>query len=251
MPRVDSWPIKLNQLFVHLMPNALSELGYHIKKYYFTTLILMLASSAAAQKTTHGIVVDSASLTALQGVHVKVKNSDRGTSTNSKGEFFIATRPTDTLLLSRVGYVDLTLPLLFEEEDVLIRLKERVRVLKEITIRATRLNTSEIVRATRTMPRKMSTADAFSSPWDYFTRGEKDKRKATKLINENNRIRTYVEVIHDQLIREDIMDELNLSETEYYATLAEFNKQSQGVLYSTDRNEIISSLKLFFRQRSR
>ena len=82
-------------------------------------------------------------------------------------------------------------------------------------------------------------------------KGEKDKRKATKLINENNRIRTYVEVINDQLLREDIMQELELSEPDYYATLAEFNKQSQGVLYSTDRNEIISSLKSFFKQRYR
>src|SRR5918993_908025 len=214
-------------------------LSYRIKKSYLTVLILMLSFSGVAQKITHGIVVDSVSLTALQGVHVKVKNSERGTSTNSKGEFYIATQPTDTLLLTRIGYNDLAVPLLFEEEDILIRLKERVRLLKEITI-----------RATRSMPRKMSTADAFSSPWEYFTRGEKDKRKATKLINENNRIRTYVEVIHDQLLREEIIDEFNLSETEYYATLAAFNKQSQDVLYSTDKHEIITSLKDFFRQRS-
>ena len=226
-------------------------LSYRFQKICFTILILALSFSGAAQKKTHGIVVDSASLAALQGVHVKVKNSDRGTSTNSKGEFFITTQPTDTLLLSRVGYVDLVVPLLFAEEDILLRLKERVRILKEITITSTRLNPSEIVRTTRAMPRKMSTADAFSSPWDYFKRTEKDKRKTTKLINENNRIKTYVGVIHDQLLREDIMHELELSETEYYATLAEFNKQSQGVLYSTDTNEIIGSLKSFFRQRHR
>ena len=222
-----------------------------IQKVYFTILVLTLSFSSVAQKITHGIVVDSASLTTLQGVHVKIKNSDRGTATNIKGEFFITTKPTDTLLLSRVGYLDLEVPLLFEEEDILIRLKERVRMLKEITITSTRLSPSEVVRTTRTMPRKMSTADAFSSPWDYFTKGEKDKRKATKLINENNRIKTYVEVIHDQLLREDIMHELELSETQYFSTLAEFNKQSQGLLYSTDKNEIISSLKSFFMQRYR
>jgi hypothetical protein len=226
-------------------------LSYRIKKIYFTILILALSFSGVAQKITHGIVVDSLSLTALQGVHVRIKNSDRGTSTNSKGEFFITTKPTDTLLLSSVGYMDLEVPLLFEEEDILIRLRERFLMLKEITITSTRLGPSEVVRTTRTMPRKMSTADAFSSPWDYFTKGEKDKRKTTKLINENNRIRTYVEVIHDQLLREDIMRELELSETEYYATLAEYNMQSQGVLYSTDKDEIITSLKSFFRQRYR
>lgn len=222
-----------------------------LKKFYLPVFFLAVSLSAVAQKITHGIVVDSATLVALQGVHVKIKNFEKGTTTNAKGEFYITTRPADTLVLSRIGYLDLAIPLLFEEADILIRLKERVRVLKEITITSTRLNPSEIIRSTRTMPRKMSTSDAFSSPWEYFARGQRDKRKAVKLINENNRIRTYVEVIHDQLLREDIMDELGLSETEYYITLAEFNKQSQDVLYSTDKNEIISSLKSFFKTRVR
>jgi hypothetical protein len=221
------------------------------KKFYLSVFFLAVSLSAVAQKITHGIVVDSATLVALQGVHVKVKNSEKGATTNSKGEFYLTTRPADTLVLSRIGYQDLAIPLLFEEADILIRLKESVRLLKEITITSTRLNPSEIVRSTRTMPRKMSTSDAFSSPWEYFARGQRDKRKAVKLINENNRIRTYVDVIHDQLLREDIMEELGLSETEYYSTLAEFNKQSQDVLYSTDKNEIISSLKSFFRTRVR
>lgn len=221
------------------------------KKFYLSVFFLAVSLSALAQKITHGIVVDSATLVALQGVHVKVKNSEKGATTNSKGEFYLTTRPADTLVLSRIGYQDLAVPLLFEEADILIRLKESVRLLKEITITSTRLNPSEIVRSTRTMPRKMSTSDAFSSPWEYFARGQRDKRKAVKLINENNRIRTYVEVIHDQLLREDIMEELGLSETEYYSMLAEFNKQSQDVLYSTDKNEIISSLKSFFKTRVR
>jgi hypothetical protein len=222
------------------------------KNWLFLAFVLMMSLSGFAQKQTHGIVVDSLTMAALQGVHVRVKNSDRGTVTNAKGEFYINTTAADTLLLSRVGYLDLSIPLLFEEEDILIRMKERVRYLKEITISGTRLNPSEVTRSVRTAPRKMSTADAFSSPWDYFTKGEKDKRKTVKLINENNRIKTYVEVINDMLIREDIMGELGLSETEYYATLAEFNKQSAGtVLYSTDRYEIMEALKYFFRQMRR
>jgi len=124
-------------------------------------------------------------------------------------------------------------------------------MLKEITIRSTRLQESVVVRSERTMPRKMSTADAFSSPWEYFNREQREKRKTVKLINENNRVRTYVEVVHDELLREDIMDELALEETEYYAILAAFNKQSSDVLYSTDKVEIINSLKSFFRNYKR
>jgi hypothetical protein len=212
-------------------------------------LALLLSLSAIAQRTTHGIVVDSLTLGPLQGVHVKVKNSNKGTVTDAKGEFYIGAQRVDTLVLSRVGYVDLSVPLFFEEEDILIRLRERVRMLKEITISGTRLNEGEVTRTTRTLPRKMTTADAFSSPWEYFARGQRDKRKAVKLINENNRIKTYVEVMHDQLLREEIMDEFGLTETEYYNILAAFNGQSQDVLYSTERYEIIDSLKSFFRRR--
>jgi len=67
-----------------------------------------------------------------------------------------------------------------------------------------------------------------------------------KLINENDRIKTYIQIINDQTLRESIMEELNISETEYYNTLARFNQQSRDVLYSTDPEEIIISLKSFF-----
>ena len=218
------------------------------RKLYFVALASLLSIGSFAQRTTHGIVVDSLTLVPLQGVHVKVSGSSKGTATDAKGEFYIEAQRVDTLTLSRIGYLDLTIPLFFEEEDILIRMKERVRILQEITISGTRLSEGEVVRTTRTIPRKMSTADAFSSPWEYFARGQRDKRKTTKLINENNRIRTYVEVIHDQLLREEIMEEHGLSETEYYNILAAFNSQSQDVLYSTDKLEIIDSLKAFFNQ---
>jgi len=219
-----------------------------LKKFCFLTLAVLFSMSAFSQRITHGIVVDSLTLGPLQGVHVKVKGSNKGTVSDAKGEFYIAAQRADTITLSRVGYVDLTIPLFFEEEDIMIRMKERVRMLKEITISGTRLSEGEVTRTTRTMPRKMSTADAFSSPWDYFTRGQKDRRKTTKLINENNRIRTYVAVVYDQLLREEIMDAHGLSETEYYNILAAFNSQSQDVLYSTNEYEIIDALKSFFRQ---
>ncbi len=217
-----------------------------IKAFLFSTLLFVAVVSGFAQKTTRGIVVDSLTLKALPGVHVRVKNSERGAVTNSAGVFTLSTLPADTLVLSSVGYNTLELPLLFEEEDILIRLSERIRMLKEITITGTRLYESEIVRTPRTQPRKMSVADGFSSPWEYFSRGQKEKRKVTQLINENDRIRTYVEVIHDQELREDIMGEHGLTEVEFYNSLAKFNQQSRDVLYSTDRYTIMNSLKSFF-----
>lgn len=203
-------------------------------------------SSVNAQKTTRGIVVDSVTLKGLPGVHIGIKNAGRGTTTNSLGVFTITTSPADTLVLSLVGYNTIELPLLFEEEDILIRMGERIKILKEITIRGTRLYDSEIVRTPRTQPHKMSTAEAFNSPWTYFSRGEREKRKVVRLINENDRIRTYIQVIHDVEIRESIMDAHELTDIEYYNTLAKFNQQSSDVLYSTDPYLIETSLRSFF-----
>ncbi len=218
------------------------------KTYILVTFLLMLAFSGHSQKVTRGIVVDSVSLKALPGVHVRVKNSNRGAVTNNTGVFTMQTSAVDTLVLSLVGYNNLELPLLFAEEDILIRLSERIRVLKEITISGTRLYDREIIRTPRTEPRKMSAADGFSSPWEYFSKGQKEKRKVVKLINENDRIKTYIQVINDQEIREDIMHAHGITETEYYNTLAQFNQQSNDVLYSTDEYIIIDSLKSFFKR---
>jgi hypothetical protein len=226
-----------------------SEVRERMRRWTLITvgLLLLFAVPALSQKTTRGIVVDSLSMRALQGVHVRLRSSERGTVTDKQGIFRITTRPADTLVLTLVGYNTLEIPLFFEEEDILIRLGERIRILPEITIKGNRLYASEIVRAPRTQPHAMSVSDAFSSPWEYFSKGQREKRKVVKLINENNRIRTYIEVVNDQELREDIIAEHGITETDFYNGLASFNQQSSGtVLYSTDPYEIMASLKEFF-----
>ena len=128
-------------------------------------LFLFVSLPLCAQKLTHGIVVDSATLKALPGVHVRVKGKDIFAVTGSLGAFQIRAVNTDTLVLTMVGYTTTVVPLLLEEEDLMIRMGERYQLLQEVTISGNRLFESEIVRAQRTVPRKMTTAEAFSSPW--------------------------------------------------------------------------------------
>ncbi len=203
--------------------------------------------TAVAQRKTRGIVIDSASLKALAGVHVRLKGSNHVAVTDRSGVFTLTTTLADTLLFTMVGYSNLELPLFLEEEDLMIRMSEKFQLLKEVTITGNRLYESQIIRSERRVPHKMSTADAFSSPWEYFSRGQKDKRKVVKLITENNRIKTYVQVINDQELREDIMFDHDITEVEYYNTLAKFNAQSSDVLYVTDPTIIIASLRSFFK----
>ena len=229
-----------------LLPTCAGRfVGRSVARCFFILFVVSI-SAASAQKTTRGIVVDSLTLKALPGVHVIVKSSARGTVTNSLGAFTLTTSPVDTLVLAMVGYNTLVLPLIFEEEDILIRLNERYQLLEEITISGNRLYDPKIVRAPRTQPHTLSKADAFSSPWTYLSRGEREKRKVVRLINENDRIKTYIEVIHNVEIRESIMEAHGLAEVEYFNTLARFNQQSADVLYSTDAYVIESSLRSFF-----
>lgn len=211
-------------------------------------LFLFLSLPACAQKLTHGIVVDSASLKGLAGAHIRVKGKDIFAVSGSLGGFQIQATSVDTLILTMVGYNTVIVPLLLEEEDLMIRMGERYQLLQEVTISGKRLFESEIVRAERTVPTKMTSAEAFSSPWTYFSRDQKERRKVVRLINENDRIKTYIQVINDQETREDIMYDHGITETQYYSTLALYNQQSQDVLYSTNPNEIIASMKEFFRK---
>jgi hypothetical protein len=219
-----------------------------IKKSLFF-LFLFSALTGYSQTLYRGIVVDSAAVTALPGVHVKIKNSSRGVITNKNGVFVIEARSTDTLLFTSVAYKTLELPLLFEETALFIRLSEQVNILKEITIKATRLEASNIVRSQRTLPRPMSKAEGVFSPIDYFSKWQKEKRKLYKLIKENDRTFTYLQVVSDQEVRETLMEEFSLTENQYYELLAKFNQQSATIQYSTNPDEIVKSLKEFLKKR--
>ncbi len=215
-------------------------------------IFLLIGVTGFSQKYTRGIVVDSISLKALPGIHVRIKNKAGGTTTNAQGVFILPTTSVDTLVLTFVGYNTIELPLLFEEEDILIRMSERVRMLSEVTITANRILPSVIYRSTRTMPKStMTKGQAFSSPIDYFSKWQKEKRKLVKYINENERIKTYVDVINDQALREGIMDEYELSENAYYNLLAKFNEQNRLLSYSKDPIEIADALEAFFRKNAK
>ena len=192
-----------------------------------------------------GIVVDSASVAALRDVHVKIKNSARGVTTDLNGVFLIEAAPTDTLVFTRVGYVYFELPLLFEETALFIRLTEHVTVLEEITISASRINPSTITRSPRKAPRPMSVAEGVFSPIDYFSKWQKEKRKLLKYTQEKDRTIIYLQVVSDQETRESLMEEFELTEEQYYDLLTKFNKQSGTLQYSTSSEEIKKSLKGF------
>jgi hypothetical protein len=214
----------------------------------FIVIFVFCIHAGQAQSVYRGVVADSATLEVLSGVHITVKNSKQGVVSSYNGNFEIRATPLDTLLFTSVGYVSMELPLLFEELNLFVRLRENISLMKEITISASRLAQSEIIRSSRAMPKPMPAAGAIFSPFDYFSKWQREKRMLLKLIQENDRTITYLQVVSDQLIREELMEEFNLTETQYYHWLAKFNKQNDVIRYSTNKDEIRAALEHFLKK---
>jgi hypothetical protein len=215
-------------------------------RFIFFIGVTVLSFALHAQHLYTGIVVDSAKLTNIPDVHVSVKHSGKITSTNPNGSFMMYASPTDTLLFSAIGYISLELPLLFAEDAIFVMMREDRIFLNEVIIKSTRLYPNKIEERTKTAPRKMDAIDGILAPFDYFTSLQREKRKLTKVVEENNRTQTYRQVINDPDVKEILMNEYDLSEDNYYQTLVQFNLKQSHVHYFTDPDAIMEALHTFF-----
>lgn len=223
-----------------------------MKKYFLSFIILSCAAlPSLSQKIFSGIVIDSVSFEELPGVVIQVKGTERRTISFTTGHFTIAASPQETLIFTMLGYNPVELPLLFEEDVMLIRLGEQILLLDEVTIKATRLYPNEIVNRTKVAPKRMTALQGITSPIDYFWKLEREKRKLARIVEENNKAQTYVQVITDPVVKEIMMKSYRLTELVYFERLAVFNQEHSSISYSTDPEEIMESLHAFFQAHER
>jgi hypothetical protein len=221
-----------------------------LKKYILLSFLLLLAGAAFSQNFFRGIVIDSASFEELPNVMISAKTSKARAISSAEGVFAIQTNEIDTLVFMILGYKPLELPLFFEKDAVLVRMREMVRFLNEVTVRATRLYPNEIVNRTKAAPKKMTAIEGVLAPFDYFWKLEREKRKLSRIVMENNKTQTYVQVINDTIVKDILMKAYGMKELLYYETMAAFNQQNPSVSYSTDPEEIMESLHSFFKDHS-
>jgi carboxypeptidase-like protein len=216
-----------------------------IRVFYFI-IFFSLSGSISAQQLYTGIVVDSAKLSNIPDVHISVKHKGKITSSSLTGSFMVYASTTDTLMFSAIGYITTEIPLMFEENTLLVMLREDRIFLNEVIIKSTRLYPNKIEERTKTAPRKMAALDGVISPFDYFSSLEREKRKLSKVVEENNRTQTYRQVITDPDVKEILMNEYDLGEENYYQTLVMFNQKQTHVHYFTDPDAIMEALHTFF-----
>jgi hypothetical protein len=216
----------------------------NLKIVFVLSLLLSLAVIGNAQNAISGIVVDSLTLTALPGVHIKVKNSARGTVSNDNGSFLIMASDFDTLVFTLVGYFSFEYALMGPEADILIRMSEKVRMLKEVTTTAAPIKQTMEKKAPRykqsdgNYVKTPSLAEGISSPFTYFSKTEHEKRKLLKLRAENRKIKTYVDIVNDPELKKELMKTFSLKEKEYYDLLAKFNQLNRQTAFLDNAQEI-------------
>jgi hypothetical protein len=88
------------------------------------------------QTSVEGLVIDSKYGTPLPYCPVVVKKSSKGTLTNAEGRFRIAVQPSDTLVLSYIGYQRKQLPVSGLDQPLIIPLLESALQLREVVVRA-------------------------------------------------------------------------------------------------------------------
>lgn len=211
-----------------------------------SSLLLVLASDVLAQTTTRVIVIDSISFEALPAVFVRVKHTKTSFLVEPTGIFTLNTKPTDTLLISHIGYYETIVPLMFEEDAIMVRMRPKITLLDEVVITSRRLYPNEVSPRVSTPPKTRTFMGSLADPWEYFNKKQKEKRKLVKLMQENDRIKTFIEVITDPSIKEELMEDYAVEEAAYYDILVKFNQQKFPVIYSNDSDKIIEALHAFF-----
>jgi CarboxypepD_reg-like domain len=230
-------------------------MSINLKSLSFVLLAFSLSWDGAAQKLIKGIVVDSATLNNLSGVHVLVKKTNRATTTNDNGVFTILATDQDTLIFSYVGYSKERLPVYLEDETMFVRMREESILLKEVIIkdRFLLLNEKYITSPTLNSSKPIKGA-GFSSQggvgvnFSYFSKQEKEKRKLGKIMAENEKARVYMEMVNDSDLKDEIMARFKIDETKFYELLAIYNEKNKNIMYSSNSGLILNSLMSYYQE---
>jgi hypothetical protein len=218
--------------------------------------ILALSSayfSASGQRTLKGIVVDSITLNAVPNAAVKIKGTGRGTITNAGGIFLLKVKETDTLVISSIGYVRVTVPVDTDGEIMFVRMIEDAIMLKEVTVYGRGEAKKKILPSLKLKSGAVPWGGALPNSGggaavnlDYFSKREREKRKLEKLKTELASTQTYVEIVTNLEVIDELKDRFSLSDTSFYKILTHFNEQHREITHSGNQATILNSLFSFF-----
>jgi hypothetical protein len=213
----------------------------------------LVSGPAFGQKMLKGIVVDTLSLNALPNVSVKLKGANYGTITNANGVFSLKVLETDTLIFTSIGYNRQELPVYFGDDVMFVRLTQQVVMLREVTVfgrpEAIKKELPTMHLRTKAVPwggAIPNSGGGAAVNLDYFSKREREKRKLAQLNKELSRTQTYVEIVTNTDVIQEMKDRFSISDSTYYKILTRFNEEHQDVTHSGNSGHILNSLFSFF-----
>jgi len=236
-----------------------------IVKYFPLLLILITISVfATAQKRTavHGYVLDSINYSPIANAQVTNTNTNKSTATNEKGIFSLPVGLNDVLFVTATGYHFDTLRYNILLRDTLVMyIPSLAHVLPGVTVTAagyTKYQSDSIRRLQEFnsnigAPKQPVASNANSGAGvginlDFLSKKEKNKRKANKIFNEQEK-EAYVNYrFSPQIVRDytglkgDTLTQFMQLYTPDYDWLRQHTENEDIFYYLNDK------LKLFYRR---
>lgn len=227
--------------------------------------ILMLSPlSCLGQMALNALVADSATLKPISFVTVRLNNSFRGTITNEQGYFAMDVSDEDSLSFSIVGYHAKKVSVKEIQRTSVVYLSQAVQMLKTIEF-------TGLIDISSMLP-KLDAPSAYQnstySPQTdrpvvmgfqgfqtfgpgYVARGgdlkpSKEERKLEKIKKENVAAKGYVALVNDPEVKDKLMKDYNLTETQYYSHLASFNQKNKDFIYDLDDSDVVLLIFRYF-----
>lgn len=227
-------------------------------------LLLLLPVFTWGQIAINALVADSATLKPISSVTVRLNHSFRGTITNEQGYFLMDVSERDTLTFSIVGYYSKKIAAKEIRQTSVVYLTQAVQMLKTIEFSGT-INISSMLP-------KLDAPSAYQNPAyqpqndrpvvtgfqgfqtfgpGYVARGgdlqpSKEERKLEQVKKENAAAKGYVQLVNDPEVKDKIMADYKLTETQYYDHLASFNQKNKDFIYNLDDSDVVQLIFAYF-----
>lgn len=204
---------------------------------------------ATAQVKVSGIIVDSISFNAVPFAHIGVKGKPGGTVADDQGRFMLQLESFDTLHITAVGYIPLTFPVFFDQEDILILMREDVTLLREVTVFGNPILSPLIMEKREIVYRRPSAARLATGSgiaFDYFSKEQRQRRKLQRLVAANEKVDAYNNIITDPDFREGMQEKYKLSEDQYYQGVLSFNLNHIESIHDKNEDEVLVILNDYF-----
>lgn len=231
------------------------------KRLFFTFLIFLLlfCFEGYGQRSIKGTIVDTGTHEPLPYVTIKIKNFNKGTTSNDLGGFSLQATIFDTLVFSCIGYTTQEIPVRDADESMYVQLDEVTNLLKTITVYNSVTPGFKNIPVESRWQNQAAKTDygygilqtfgpgyTLKSPISRFLKDEKEKRKLVRIQKDNSKAKGYIDVVNAPDVKDELIKKYSISEAEYYDVLAKFNQANKRSVYDLDRQSLVHSIFIFF-----